>query len=87
MALDCCDCAAPCSAELAAMEEFIALLAKGKEPPVEVFLKQHAEFAASLRPVLEAALEVNHRFRVLKARCPGLDATRLLSRLRTRRQR
>jgi hypothetical protein len=68
----------PCDAELAVMEEYIALLHKGAEPPVEEFLSAYPQFARSLRPVLEAAVMVNHRFRRIKARCPGLDVKRLL---------
>ena len=68
----------PCDAELAAMEEYIALLHKGSEPGVEEFLMGFPQFADSLRPVLEAAVMVNHKFRKLKARCPDLDVKRLL---------
>jgi len=68
----------PGDAELAVMEEYIALLHKGSEPSVEEFLKGCPQFAESLRPVLEAAVMVNHRFRRIKARCPGLDVKRLL---------
>jgi hypothetical protein len=60
------------------MEEYIALLHQGTEPLIEEFLKGYPQFAVSLRPVLEAAVMVNHKFRKLKARCPGLDVKRLL---------
>jgi hypothetical protein len=69
---------APGDAELAAMEEYIALLVRGAEPPVEEFLKGFPQFARSLRPVLEAAVEVNHKYRRLKARYPDMDVRRLL---------
>jgi len=78
MILECSGCSTPCDAELAAMEEYIALLHRGAEPLVEEFLKGYPQFAESLRPVLEAAAMVNHRFRKLKARCPDLDVKRLL---------
>jgi len=68
----------PCEAELAAMEEYIALLHKGTEPAVEEFLQGFPQFADSLRPVLEAAVYANHKFRKLKARCPELDVKKLL---------
>ena len=78
MGLDCSGYSTPCDAELAALEEYIALLHRGTEPLVEEFLKGYPQFAESLRPVLEAAVMVNHRFRRIKARCPGLDVKRLL---------
>ena len=78
MGLDCSGYSTPCDAELAALEEYIALLHKGTEPSVEEFLKRYPQFAESLRPVLEAAAMVNHKFRKLKARCPDLDVKRLL---------
>jgi hypothetical protein len=78
MVVECSGCSTPCDAELAAVEEYIALLHKGTEPLVEVFLKGYPQFARSLRPVLEAAVMVNHKFRKLKARCPDLDVKRLL---------
>jgi hypothetical protein len=78
MVVECSGYSTPCDAELAAMEEYTALLHQGTEPPVEEFLKGFPQFAGSLRPVLEAAVEVNHKFRKLKARYPGLDVKRLL---------
>jgi len=60
------------------LEEYIALLHKGTEPSVEEFLKGYPQFAESLRPALEAAAMVKHKFRKLKARCPDLDVKRLL---------
>jgi len=60
------------------MEEYITLLHRGAEPPVEEFLKGFPQFAESLRPVLEAAVTVNHKYRRIKARCPDLDVKRLL---------
>ena len=78
MAVECSGYSTPCDAELAAMEEYTALLHRGTEPMVEEFLKGFPQFADSLRPVLEAALEVNRKFRRLKARYPGLDVKRLL---------
>jgi hypothetical protein len=86
MTLECSGYSTPCGAELAAMEEFIALLVKGAEPPVEEFLKGCPQFAESLRPVLEAAVEVNHKYRRLRARCPDLDVKRLLRLGRERRR-
>jgi hypothetical protein len=78
MVVECSGYVTPCDAELAAMEEYTALLHRGTEPPVEEFLKRFPQFAGSLRPVLEAACEVNRRFRKLKARYPDLDVKRLL---------
>ena len=78
MGLDCSGYSTPCDAELAALEEYIALLHKGTEPSVEEFLKGYPQFAESLRPALEAAAMVKHKFRKLKARCPDLDVKRLL---------
>jgi len=78
MAVECSGYSTPCDAELAAMEEYTALLHRGTEPTVEEFLKGFPQFADSLRPVLEAALEVNRKFRRLKARYPGLDVKKLL---------
>jgi hypothetical protein len=78
MALDCSGCSTPPDAELAAMEEYIALLHRGTESPVEEFLRGYPQFAESLRPVLEAAVTVNHRFREIKARYPALNVKRLL---------
>jgi hypothetical protein len=78
MILECSGYSTPCEAELAAMEEYIALLHRGKEPLVEEFLKGYPQFAEHLRPVLEAAVMVNHKFRKLKARCPELDVKKLL---------
>ncbi|MCX6844144.1 MAG: hypothetical protein NTX53_17915 [candidate division WOR-3 bacterium] len=78
MVLDCPGCSTPCEAEMAAMEEYVALLHKGTEPAVEDFLQGFLQFADSLRPVLEAAVMVNHKFRKLKARCPELDVKKLL---------
>jgi hypothetical protein len=77
MALDCSGYSTPCDAELAAMEEYIALLHRGTEPLVEEFLKGYPQFAESLRPVLEAAVMVNHKYRKIKARYPALDVKRL----------
>jgi hypothetical protein len=78
MTTACAGYVAPGDAELAVMEEYIALLHKGAEPPVEEFLAGHPQFARSLRPVLEAAVMVNHRYRRLKARHPDMDVKRLL---------
>ena len=78
MGLDCSGYSTPCDAELAVMEEYVALLHKGTEPSVEEFLKRYPQFAESLRPALEAAAMVKHKFRKLKARCPDLDVKRLL---------
>ncbi|MCX6840994.1 MAG: hypothetical protein NTX53_01715 [candidate division WOR-3 bacterium] len=78
MALDCSEYSTPCEAEMSAMEEYIALLHKGTEPAVEKFLQGFPQFADSLRPVLEAAVYVNHKFRKLKARYPDLDVKRLI---------
>lgn len=78
MGLDCSGYSTPCDAELAVMEEYVALLHKGTEPSVEEFLKGYPQFAESLRPVLEAAAMVKYKFRKLKARCPDLDVKRLL---------
>ena len=78
MGLDCSGYSTPCDAELAAMEEYITLLHRGTEPTVEEFLKGCPQFAESLRPILEAAVMVNHKFRKLKERCPDLDVKKLL---------
>jgi hypothetical protein len=78
MGVDCSGYPTPCDAELAVMEEYVALLHKGTELPVEEFLKGYPQFAESLRPVLEAAAMVKRKFRELKARCPDLDVRKLL---------
>jgi hypothetical protein len=78
MAVECCAGCAPGDAELEVMDEYLTLLCRGAEPEVEVFLQGHPEHAESLRPVLEAAVMLNHAWRRLKAKYPDVTVRKLL---------